>query len=227
MNTCVSGIIPDWRELKEEKMKEYRSVAARGEGEIVIKKSRFIGQATPVASEAEAVAFVAEIKKRRYDATHNCHAWIIDSLNQRSSDDGEPAGTAGRPMLEVLRREELERVVVVVSRYFGGVLLGANGLIRAYAQACKTGLQAAVMGWMRLFQKLTVTVDYTLYGPLENLIRERDILVLDSAFAETVTVTMGLPLSEIAPAQSWLRDFSSGQAVTTPGPKYYKFVKGR
>lgn len=156
-------------------MREYRTVAGRGEAEIIVKKSRFIGQVCPVNSEEEAAAFVAEIKRKHYDAAHNCHAWIIDPLNQRSSDDGEPAGTAGRPILEVLRKENLEQVAVVVTRYFGGVLLGANGLVRAYSQACKAGLEAAGMGRMLPHRKLTVAVDYALYGRLENQIREREL----------------------------------------------------
>lgn len=208
-------------------MREYRTVAARAEAEIIIKKSRFIGQVCPVESEEEAAAFVAEIKKKHYEATHNCHAWIIDPLNQRSSDDGEPSGTAGRPMLEVLRQENLEQVVVVVTRYFGGVLLGANGLVRAYGQACKAGLVAAGMGRMLPHQKLSVAVDYNLYGKLENQVREREITVLDTAFTELVTVTLGVPVAEVQAVRDWLVDLSNGQAVVTPGEEYYSFVRGK
>lgn len=208
-------------------MREYRTVAARAEAEIIVKKSRFIGQVCPVQSEEEAAAFVAEIKKKHYEATHNCHAWIIDPLNQRSSDDGEPSGTAGRPMLEVLRQESLEQVAVVVTRYFGGVLLGANGLVRAYSQACKAGLVAAGMGRMLPCQKLSVAVDYNLYGKLENQVRERDIIVLDTAFTEQVTVILGVPVAEVQAVQDWLVDLSNGQALVTPGEEYYSFVRGK
>lgn len=206
-------------------MREYRTVAARGEGEIVVKKSRFIGQASPVADEDEAAQFVAEVKKKHYEARHNCHAWLIDSLNQRSSDDGEPSGTGGRPILEVLRREGLEQVAVVVSRYFGGILLGANGLVRAYAQACKAGLLAAKMGRMAACRELKVVVDYALYGRLENLIREEGIPILASEFGEQVTVTMGLTLEGVEPICEWLREYSSGQAISIPGKYYYRFVE--
>lgn len=207
-------------------MREYRTVAGRGEGEIIVKKSRFIGQASPVADEEEGVAFVAEIKKKHYEARHNCHAWIIDPLNQRSNDDGEPAGTAGRPILEVLRKENLEQVVVVVSRYFGGVLLGANGLARAYTQACKAGLEAAGMGRMQPWRELIALVDYPLYGKLENQLREREIGVLATVFTDRVEVTLGLPREEVGPVQVWLADLSQGQAQLTPGREYYSFVRG-
>lgn len=207
-------------------MREYRTVALAAEAEIIIKKSRFIGQVSPVANEEEATAYVAAIKKKHYEARHNCHAWIIDPLNQRSSDDGEPAGTAGRPILAVLRQEKLEQVVVVVSRYFGGVLLGANGLIRAYARACKAGLEAAGMGKMLFCQKLVVEVDYPLYGKLENQLRERDLVVLDTVFTEQVQVTLGLPRGQVAATAAWLADLSQGQALVTPGQEYYNFVRG-
>jgi len=206
-------------------MEEYRTIAASGQAELIIKKSRFIGQACPVATEEEAAGFVAEIKKKHRDATHNCHAWIIGPLNQRSNDDGEPSGTAGRPMLEVLRKESLEQVAVVVTRYFGGIKLGANGLIRAYAHACKAGLEAAGLGWQRPYQKLAVSIDYTLYGNLENQLREREITVLDSEFTQDVTLTLGLPLDELESVTQWLVDLSSGQAVLVPGEKYYHFQR--
>jgi len=208
-------------------MKSYRTVAAPAASEIMIKKSRFIGQVGPAASEKEAAAFVADIKRKHREAAHNCHAWIIDSLNQRSSDDGEPSGTAGRPMLEILRLENLEQVVVVVTRYFGGILLGANGLIRAYSQACKAALDAAGMGSQLPCRKIKVRVDYTLYGKLENQLKERGIAVLDTDFLENVTVTLGLPLEQVQPISDWLVDLSSGQAVLQPGEEYYHFDKGK
>lgn len=208
-------------------MREYRTVAARSEAEIIVKKSRFLGQACPVADEKEAATFVTEVKKKYHEATHNCHAWIIDPLNQRSNDDGEPSGTAGRPMLEVLRKENLEQVVVVVTRYFGGILLGANGLVRAYGQVCKEALVAAGMGSMLPHRRLTVAVDYTLYGKLANQVRERNITVLDNAFTELVTVTLGVPLAQVPAVKDWLVDLSSGQARVTAGEEYYSFVRGK
>ena len=208
-------------------MKGYRTVSGPGEAEIIIKKSRFIGQVCPVATEEEAVAFVTEIKKKHREATHNCHAWIIDPLNQRSNDDGEPSGTAGRPMLEILRKEHLERVTVVVTRYYGGIMLGAGGLLRAYGQACKVGLEAAGMGRQVPYQKLTATLDYTLYGKLENQLRERQITVLDTAFTDMVSVTLGLSAEQYSSVSDWLVDLSGGQAELMPGEEYYYFVRGK
>lgn len=208
-------------------MRSYRTIAGPAEAEVIIKKSRFIGQAIPAACEEEAAAFVTQVKKKHREAAHNCHAWIIDPLNQRSNDDGEPSGTAGRPMLEVLRKEDLEHVAVVVTRYFGGILLGANGLVRAYGQACKAALEVAGMGRQHPFKKLTATVDYTLYGKLENQLRERQIKVLDTVFTDTVSVTLGLPLEQVRPVTDWLVDLSAAQAVLEPGEEYYFFIRGK
>lgn len=208
-------------------MTGYRTIAGSAEAEIIIKKSRFIGQVCSAATEEEAVAFVAEIKKKHREATHNCHAWIIDPLNQRSSDDGEPSGTAGKPMLEVLRKENLERVVVVVTRYFGGIMLGSGGLVRAYGQATKAGLDAAGIGRQVPYQKLLVGVDYTLFGKLENQLREREIEVADTIFTDSVTVTLALPKDMVEQVSAWLVDLSNGQAQLTPGEEYYYFVRGK
>jgi len=205
----------------------YRTVARPAEAEVIIKKSRFIGQVSPVASEEAAVAFVAEIKKKHREATHNCHAWIVDPLNQRSNDDGEPSGTAGRPMLEVLRREGLEQVAVVVTRYFGGILLGAGGLVRAYSHTCKAALDAAGMGRQMPYLKLAATVDYPLFSKLENQLAEKQLKVLDTVFTEVVTVTLGLPKDSVGEISDWLVNFSGGQVVLTPGERYSCFVRGK
>ena len=129
-------------------MKEYKIVYCGGEGEIVEKKSRFIATVKPVDSEEEASAFIAEMKKKYWDARHNCSAFVIGEHNeiQRSSDDGEPAGTAGHPMLDVLLGEGIHNTAVVVTRYFGGTLLGTGGLIRAYTNAAKEALSVCRLG---------------------------------------------------------------------------------
>ncbi|MTI96107.1 MAG: YigZ family protein [Firmicutes bacterium] len=207
-------------------MREYRTVASPAEAEIVIKKSRFIAQVSPVADEAEAAEFIAAIRKKHVNAAHNCHAYIVDNITQRSSDDGEPSGTAGRPMLEVLRKENLEHTAVVVTRYFGGILLGGGGLIRAYSQATKAGLDAAGMGRQLLFQRLTAVIDYTAYGKLENQLRERKLTVLDTAFTDVVRVELGIAVGEIEQLAAWLTDFCNGQLELIRGEEYYNFVRG-
>ena len=148
-----------------------KTVYIGGEGEIVEKKSRFIATVRPVASEEEAVAFIAEMKKKYWDARHNCSAFVIGDRQElsRCSDDGEPAQTAGRPMLDVLLREEIHNVAVVVTRYFGGVLLGTGGLVRAYTSSAKLGLAAAGVCDVCERNVLTYALDYTYLAKLQNL----------------------------------------------------------
>ena len=148
-----------------------KTVYIGGEGEIVEKKSRFIATVRPVASEEEAVAFIAEMKKKYWDARHNCSAFVIGDRQElsRCSDDGEPAQTAGRPMLDVLLREEIHNVAVVVTRYFGGVLLGTGGLVRAYTSSAKLGLAAAGVCDVCERSVLTYALDYTYLAKLQNL----------------------------------------------------------
>ena len=143
-----------------------KTVYIGGEGEIVEKKSRFIATVRPVASEEEAVAFIAEMKKKYWDARHNCSAFVIGDRQElsRCSDDGEPAQTAGRPMLDVLLREEIHNVAVVVTRYFGGVLLGTGGLVRAYQGAVQAGLASSTIIDKKEGIQLTVGTDYTGLG---------------------------------------------------------------
>ena len=148
-----------------------KTVYIGGEGEIVEKKSRFIATVRPVASEEEAVAFIAEMKKKYWDARHNCSAFVIGDRQElsRCSDDGEPAQTAGRPMLDVLLREEIHNGAVVVTRYFGGVLLGTGGLVRAYTSSAKLGLAAAGVCDVCERNVLTYALDYTYLAKLQNL----------------------------------------------------------
>lgn len=155
-----------------------------GVGEIVEKKSRFIASVAPVATEQEALDFIAAKKKEYWDARHNCYAYIIGSKQEimRCSDDGEPAQTAGRPMLDVLLSASVYNIVVVVTRYFGGILLGTGGLVRAYQGATKAGLDASVLVEQRLGRELTITSDYNAYGKIDYLLREHAVPVSASEF---------------------------------------------
>lgn len=150
------------------------TIAAAVEHELVIKKSRFIAHIAPVASPAEADAFIAGLKKRLWDARHNCSAQVTGTLGDRarSSDDGEPSGTAGVPMLEVLRRRELTDVVAVVTRYFGGIKLGAGGLVRAYSSAVSEALDTAVVLDRMSLSQATVAVPHADAGRIDNLLRD-------------------------------------------------------
>ena len=144
-------------------MEEYLVPTAFGEDEFVEKKSRFIGRVWPVETEEEALAHIAEMKKQHYDATHNCWAYVIKDGAVRFSDDGEPGGTAGMPIVQVLQKEQLYNVVCVVTRYFGGILLGAGGLVRAYTKGAKIAIDAAGKSMKRVWSVLYIPCPYTFY----------------------------------------------------------------
>ncbi|MCD1259463.1 YigZ family protein [Paenibacillus athensensis] len=204
-------------------MPAYKTVQAYGAAEIVIKRSRFIGHARPVASEEEALRFIGEIKKQHGTATHNCSAYVIGERDQiqKQSDDGEPSGTAGKPILEVIKHQGLKNVAVVVTRYFGGIMLGAGGLIRAYTDGAVTGIEAAQPVYMVSHRRILVEVDYTWYGKLENELRGRGLLLGETSFTDKVCVEC-LPLSEEADALTvWLTDLTQGQAELTIGEDAY------
>ncbi len=161
-----------------------------GQGEITEKKSRFIATVRPVESEDEAVSFINETKKKYWDARHNCSAFVIGKRQEltRCSDDGEPAGTAGRPMLDVLLKENIHNAAVVVTRYFGGVLLGTGGLVRAYQQATKAGLSASEIIEKKDGAVLFIRTDYTGIGRLQYLFAQEKITVMDTAYEADVLV---------------------------------------
>ena len=176
----------------------YRVVYEGGEGEIVEKKSRFIATVRPVETEEEAVAFINEMKKKYWDARHNCSAFVIGSRQEvtRCSDDGEPAQTAGRPMLDVLLREGITNVAVVVTRYFGGVLLGTGGLVRAYQSATQAGLAASKIIENRQGKKLIIHTDYNGLGKLQYLFGQQKTAILDTEYAADVVLTILVPVEQ-------------------------------
>ena len=168
---------------------EYKTIARRCEARFIEKKSEFIGYLCPVQTEEQAVAFIEEIRAMHRKATHNCYAYILRENNAaRHSDDGEPGGTAGVPIYEVLRKEGLTDVCCVVTRYFGGVLLGAGGLVRAYTKGAKDAVDAAQIKCMAEAVKLAVTVDYGLYGRLAQVFADFDARVEDERFADNVRI---------------------------------------
>jgi YigZ family protein len=170
---------------------EYKTIARRCESRFIEKKSEFIGYLCPVQTEEQAVAFIEEIRAMHRKATHNCYAYILRENNAaRHSDDGEPGGTAGVPIYEVLRKEGLTDVCCVVTRYFGGVLLGAGGLVRAYTKGAKDAVDAAQIKCMAEAVKLAVTVDYGLYGRLAQVFADFDARVEDERFADNVRIVL-------------------------------------
>ena len=195
-------------------MKEYKIVYCGGEGEIVEKKSRFIANVKPVDSEEEASAFIAEMKKKYWDARHNCSAFVIGEHNeiQRSSDDGEPAGTAGHPMLDVLLGEGIHNTAVVVTRYFGGTLLGTGGLVRAYSQAAQAGLAASTIIDKLMGYRLEIRTDYNGIGKLQYIFGQMGLPLMDTVYAEDVVVTVAVPDSDKDSLINKVTEATAGQA---------------
>ena len=195
-------------------MDHMKTVYIGGEGEIVEKKSRFIATVRPVASEEEAVAFIAEMKKKYWDARHNCSAFVIGDRQElsRCSDDGEPAQTAGRPMLDVLLREEIHNVAVVVTRYFGGVLLGTGGLVRAYQGAVQAGLASSTIIDKKEGIQLTVGTDYTGLGKLQYLFGQNHTVILDTAYEADVTMTILVPTEQKETLPKEITELTNGSA---------------
>lgn len=177
----------------------YRVLLTGGEGEYVEKKSRFIATVRRCGTEEEAIAFIEEMKKKYWDARHNCSAFVIGSRGEltRCSDDGEPSGTAGRPMLEVLLGEGIRNIAVVVTRYFGGVLLGTGGLVRAYTQAVKEGLKNCSVGRMRLGQEVEVTTDYNGIGKILYLLGSAGIEPVSSDYTDKVVLRLVIPVEDV------------------------------
>ncbi|WP_028560455.1 YigZ family protein [Paenibacillus pinihumi] len=209
-------------------LERYKTLSGPGIKEIVIRKSRFIGHARPVASEDEAIAFIEEIKKQHWNATHNCSAYMIGERDeiQKQSDDGEPSGTAGKPILEVIKNQQLKNVAIVVTRYFGGIMLGAGGLIRAYTDGAVVGIEAAQPIVKVLHREVVVEVDYTWYGKLENEFHQRSLRLGGTEFTDKVTITCLPEEPEADRFTAWLTDFTQGQAVIVQGETKY-FTLGR
>ncbi len=195
-------------------MEAYRFVYRAGQGEITEKKSRFIATVQPVTTPEEALAFVAEKKKEYWDARHNCYAYVAGKNQEqmRCSDDGEPSGTAGRPILDVLLREQIHDAVIVVTRYFGGVLLGTGGLVRAYQKAASEGLAAAeILSWQE-GRPLAVETDYQGYGKVEYLFRELGVYVEDTDFGQQVTIRAMVPGELIRKTEKEIGEKTGGKA---------------
>ena len=186
-----------------------------GEGQIEEKKSRFIATVRPVKTEEEALEFVAAMKKKYWNATHNCSAYIVGErpLIMRCSDDGEPQGTAGRPMLEVLEGENLRDVAVVVTRYFGGTLLGTGGLVRAYSKAVSEGLAQSRVMKKNSGYALTIETDYNGIGRLQYLFAQERVPVLQTDYAEKVRIRVLVPAEQLKKIREAVTESTSGRAV--------------
>lgn len=204
-------------------LEQYRTVRSSGSKEVVIRKSRFIGHVMPVENEEEAMLFIEDIKKKHRDATHNCSAYVIGERDeiQRQSDDGEPSGTAGKPILEVIRNQGVKNVAIVVTRYFGGIMLGAGGLIRAYTDGAVLALEAGKVITRVLRREVFVEIEYTWLGKVENELRGRGIQTGETLFTDKVTL-LCLPRNDEGDAfMAWITDLTQGQALVTEGRRIY------
>lgn len=203
-------------------MSEYRTVQSEASDSFIERKSRFIGYARPVRNVQEATDFINEIRSKHWDATHNVYAYVLrDGQIRRYSDDGEPQGTAGVPVLDVLLKEDLCDVCVVVTRYFGGILLGAGGLVRAYSHSAKIAVEAAKIITMSLCTQAVIRCDYNFYGKLSSLIPESGGVIEDTEFTDNVAVTFCIPKDEFDIFNARLIDLSFGKLKAEPvGEKY-------
>lgn len=191
----------------------YRFIYKEGKGELVEKKSRFLAQIVPVATAEEAQAFVAEKKKEYWDARHNCYAYVVGEHqeNTRCSDDGEPAGTAGRPMLDVLLRGGIHNAAAVVTRYFGGVLLGSGGLVRAYQGAMAKALENAQILICQKGKALTIIADYSDYGKAEYVLRDLGVPVEEISYGTQVVLQAIAPQELTQPVAKLLTEKTAGK----------------
>lgn len=207
-----------------------KTIYAPGVGEIIEKKSRFIATVQIVHSEEEAIAFIESMKKKYWDATHNCSAYVIGERQElmRCSDDGEPQGTAGRPMLDVLLGEDVHNVAVVVTRYFGGTLLGTGGLVRAYSKAVQEGLAQSIIIERKYGVQLEVITDYNGIGKLQYLFGQEKLPILESEYTDIVTLKVLIPKHRVDAVMKSVREATNGKAQMHQDEElYYAVLDGQ
>lgn len=204
--------------------KNYKTVKFNTNDEFVEKRSRFIGYCKPVTTEQEAIDFINKIKKDHWDATHNVYAYSLrEGQIKRYSDDGEPSGTAGMPALDVILKNDVVDVVVVVTRYFGGVLLGTGGLVRAYAKGCKVALEAAGIVTMELCSQCKISCSYNQYGKINTLVMQKGGYVDNCDFADNVIIDFHMPVDLVNSLNKSLADATAGEImVEIIGENYYE-----
>ncbi|SES75748.1 uncharacterized protein, YigZ family [Natronincola peptidivorans] len=196
-------------------LKEYRTLYKKGLDETIIEKSRFIGYAQPVFSEEAAIQFIEEIKTKHKDATHNVPAYVIGDNHeiQRYSDDGEPSGTAGVPVLELLKKEDLRNVAVVVTRYFGGIKLGTGGLVRAYTKTAKLALNDAKIVVKRAYRLMHIKIDYNLLGKVQNEIIQNGYLIKETQYDDSVHFYTYIKIDEVDSFKKYIIEWTNGRCV--------------
>lgn len=208
-------------------MAGYKIVYSGGSAEIVEKKSRFIANVFPLGSEEEATGILESIKKKYWDARHNCYAYVTGGTS-KCSDDGEPSGTAGRPILEVITGEGVSGVLIVVTRYFGGTLLGTGGLVRAYSKAAKEGLGASRVVYKEQGKTVTITTDYNGIGKLQYIVSQMGLAVMDTRYSEKTEMELVVSDSNIDALVKKVTEATSGQALINKGDNiYFAVIDGK
>lgn len=203
----------------------YKTVKTEAEEEYIVKKSRFIGYIKPVKTSEEAIAFIQKISKKNWDATHNVYAYIIKDENvKKYSDDGEPQGTAGIPVLDVLEKNGLTDCAVVVTRYFGGIMLGAGGLVRAYSHSASVAVNAGKIITMDICAEIKVVCDYNFYGKLSSLIIEEGGKIISTVYEDNVTVKFTLENDNFNLFNSKLIDASNGRYSAEKIDEFYSEI---
>lgn len=201
----------------------YKTIYEGSEAEIVEKKSKFIATIRLVETEEEALAFIEEMRKKNWNATHNCFAYTIGERQEivRAGDDGEPSGTAGRPMLDVLLGEGLHNTAAVVTRYFGGTLLGTGGLVRAYSSAVQAGLNASTIIEKQYGTMLEIQTDYNGIGKIQYFLGQRKIPIMESQYTDQVAINILVPQSQIPSLKAEITEATNGRAVLTDKEELY------
>jgi len=211
-------------------MKEaYKTIYEGGIGEFVMKKSRFIATVCPVETEEAATETIEFLKKKYWDASHNCSAYIIGTENplMRCSDDGEPSKTAGRPMLDVLLAHDLTNLVIVVTRYFGGTLLGTGGLVKAYQSATIEGLKQSHIMIKEFGVRLELTTDYNLIGKIQYYIGQEQLTLLSSSYTDVVSLELLIPPSRLQNFLKKIAELTNGSAIPNElGQVYFTNING-
>lgn len=205
---------------------DYKTVKPYGESEFTIQKSRFLSFVKRVETEEQALEFIQYIKKLHHSATHNCSAYIIGEHDQiqKANDDGEPSGTAGVPILDVLKKQQLKDTAVVVTRYFGGIKLGGGGLIRAYGKAASEGVAAAGTVERRLHTIMKTAIDYTWLGKVENEVRQSAYQLKEIVYEEDVELFLYVPSNEEKDFSDWMTELTNGQAaIQSAGHEFLEF----
>lgn len=193
----------------------FKTIHCFGCDEYIINKSRFIGYAKPIDTEEEALEFIDEIKKKHKDARHNVHAYVVGENNhiQRFSDDGEPSGTAGIPVLEVIKKEDLRNIAIVVTRYFGGIKLGAGGLIRAYTKGAKIGIEDGIIVDKVLYKRVLIRIDYGLLGKVKNELLRLNYYIKDITYDDAVNIYVMCDVSNLENLNNLMTEITSAQAT--------------